>query len=463
MFESLRENLDNVFRNLRGVGRISEENTREAMREIRTALLEADVNYQVVKDFTDRCLGEALGEKVLKSVSPGQQIIKIVHDQLVGLMGPVDHAIPFADHGVTPIVLVGLQGSGKTTSAAKLARYLEVRGHHPALVGADVQRPAAVEQLRVLAEQLDVPFYSEDKGRPPKICERSLAWARGQDADVVIMDTAGRLHIDAELMAELRQIIDRTQPTQILLVCDAMTGQDAVNSAKEFNEQLDFDGVILTKLDGDARGGAALSVKAETGKPVKFVGVGEQLDRFEEFHPDRMAGRILGMGDVVTLVEKAQQTVDAEQAAKLQEKIRKQSLNLEDFLHQLNQVKKMGPLADLLKMIPGMNKVDVSSAQDELPRIQGIIHSMTPEERANPELIDGSRRRRIAEGSATAPSDVNQLLKQFKQMKKYLKRFGEGAVADPSVMLGGRAPSPPRGGSRSSRRKSRKRKKRHRR
>jgi signal recognition particle subunit SRP54 len=311
-------------------------------------------------------------------------------------------------------------------------------------VAADVQRPAAVEQLRVLAGQIGVPFYSDPNGRPPRICERSLEWARDQALDVAIFDTAGRLHIDEALMEELRQIMERTHPTQIYLVCDAMTGQDAVNSAKEFNDRLQIDGVILTKLDGDARGGAALSVKFVTGKPIRFIGVGEQVDRLEEFHPERMADRILGMGDVRTLVEKAQEAVDAEQARRFQEKIRKQTLNLDDFLQQLQQVKKMGPLSDLLRLIPGMAKVDVDSAQEELPRIQGIIHAMTPQEREDPEVMDASRRRRIAAGSATTPAEVNQLLKQFRQMKKYLKHFGQaGGLAGAASMLGEASGSAP--------------------
>jgi len=426
MFESLSQGLEGAFRRIRGLARITETNTREAMRDIRTALLEADVNYKVVKDFTERCLKEAEGEKVLRSVSPGQQVVKIVYDELVQLMGPVDHSIPFVEHGVTPVMLVGLQGSGKTTTAGKLAKYFQSRGKRPGLVAADVQRPAAVEQLRVIASQLNVPFYSEEGGRPPRICERSVKWADENGLDVAILDTAGRLHIDAALMTELKEIAAKAKPSQIYLVCDAMTGQDAVNSAKEFNDQLSLDGVILTKLDGDARGGAALSIKAVTGKPVKFIGVGEHMDRLEEFHPERMADRILGMGDVRTLVEKAQQAVDVEQAAKLQEKIRKRTLTLEDFLKQLQQVKKIGPLGELLGMIPGMKGVDVESAQGELPRIEGIINSMTPAERRDPDLIDGSRRRRIGEGSATSPSEVNQLLKQFKQMKKFMKRFADG-------------------------------------
>ena len=426
MFESLASGLDNVFRRLRGVARITERNTRDAMREVRTALLEADVNFRVVKEFTERCIERASGDAVLRSVSPGQQIIKIVYDELVALMGPVDHTVPFVPHGVTPIMLVGLQGSGKTTTAGKLARYFMSHSHHPGLVAADVQRPAAIEQLGVLAAQLGVPFYSEEGGRPPKICRRSLKWAEEQGVDVALFDTAGRLHIDAELMAELGEIAKRTKPAQIYLVCDAMTGQDAVTSASEFNEQLEIDGVILTKLDGDARGGAALSIKAVTGRPIKFVGVGEQLDRLEEFHPDRMADRILGMGDVRTLVERAQDSVDADEAARLQERMRRKTLTLDDFLKQLQQVKRMGPIADLLGMIPGMRNVDVESAQEELPRIEGIIHSMTAEERSNPDIIDASRRRRISAGSATSPSDVNSLLKQFRQMKKLMKRVVTG-------------------------------------
>ncbi len=428
MFESLTQRLEGIFKKLRGRGVITEVNTRDAMREVRMALLEADVSYKVVKDFTSACLKRALGRDVVRSVSPGQHIVKIVHDELVALMGPVDHTVRSAQHGPTVVMLAGLQGSGKTTTAAKLGRYLEHRGHSPMLVAADVQRPAAVEQLRILARELDMPVYAEDKGRPPRICARSVAAAQESNCDIVILDTAGRLHIDEALMAELKEIRERVRPSEILLVCDAMTGQDAVNSAKEFDEKLGIDGVILTKLDGDARGGAALSIKAVIGKPIKFVGVGEKLDALEEFHPDRMASRILGMGDLVTFVEKVQAEVDAEQAMKLQEKIRSRTLTLEDFLQQLQQVKKMGDLKDMLSLLPDMGGVDFSSAQDEIPRVEAIIWSMTPEERSNAEIIDKSRRRRIASGSGTNSQEVNQLLKQFRQMKKVMKQLTESGM-----------------------------------
>ena len=426
MFESLTRNLDSVFKKLRGKGVISEANTRDAMREIRMALLEADVNYKVVKQFISACQERALGKDVLRSVSPGQQIIKIVHDELVSLMGPVDHTVQFQPHGVTVIMLAGLQGSGKTTSAAKLAQYLGHRGHSPMLVAADVQRPAAIEQLRVLGRQIEMPIYFEESGRPPRICERAIVAAREKNCDIVILDTAGRLHVDEALMDELREIQRRTKPTETLFVCDAMTGQDAVNSAGEFNERLGIDGVILTKLDGDARGGAALSIKVVTGKPIKFVGVGETIDSIEEFHPDRMASRILGMGDVVSFVEKVQAEVDAEQAADFEEKIRRRTLTLDDFLGQLQQVKRLGNLQDVLGLLPGMDGVDFESAEGEIPHIEGIIRSMTQQERDNPDIIDSSRRRRIASGSGTNTQEVNQLLKQFRQMKKMMKQFADG-------------------------------------
>ena len=428
MFESLTQSLEGVFKRLRGKGRITDANTRDAMREVRLALLEADVSYKVVKDFTAVCLERALGQEVLRSVSPGQQIVKIVQDQLVELMGPVNHQLRFSEHGPTILMLCGLQGSGKTTTAAKLAHYLAHRGHAPMLVAADVQRPAAIEQLRVLGRQLEVPVYFEEGGRPPRICQRSAAAAHENNRDVLIMDTAGRLHIDDALMEELREIKERVSPNEILLVCDAMTGQDAVNSAAEFNDRFGIDGVILTKLDGDARGGAALSIKAVTGKPIKFVGVGEKLEALEEFHPDRMASRILGMGDVVSFVERVQTEVDAEQALKFQEKIRKRTLTLEDFLAQLQQFKKMGDLSDVLGLLPGMAGVDLQSVETEIPRTEAIIRSMTQRERANPDVIDSSRRRRIAAGSGSNTQDVNQLLKQFRQMKKVMKQMAEGGM-----------------------------------
>jgi len=428
MFESLTQNLERIFKRLRGRGVITEQNTRDAMREIRLALLEADVSYKVVKDFTAACLERATGQEVLRSISPGQQIVKIVHDELVRLMGPGDHVIAFAPHGPTIVMLCGLQGSGKTTTAGKLGRYLEQRGHAPMLVAADVQRPAAIEQLRVIGSQLDLPVYAEDAGRPPRICKRALDAARERNCDILILDTAGRLHIDDALMQELCDIRDQVRPHDILLVCDAMTGQDAVNSATEFNDRLGIDGVILTKLDGDARGGAALSIRAATGKPIKFVGVGEKLDAIEEFHPDRMASRILGMGDVVSFVEKVQSEVDADQARRLEEKIRKRTLTLEDFLQQLQQVKRLGNLSDLFGMMPNMGGVDFKSAEAELPRIEAIIRSMTPAERLDPDVIDSSRRRRIAAGSGTNTQEVNSLLKQFRQMKKMMKQLAESGM-----------------------------------
>jgi signal recognition particle subunit SRP54 len=453
MFDSLTKNLDNILRKIKGTAVISEANTRDAMREIRMALLEADVSYKVVKDFTTTCQQRAMGQEVLRSVSPGQQIVKIVHDELVNLMGPVDHTIRYNEHGPTILMLAGLQGSGKTTTAAKLARFLQHKGHTPMLVAADVQRPAAIEQLKVLGTQLNIPVYSEEGGRPPRICERSIQAAREKNCDLVVLDTAGRLHVDQALMEELREIKDRVKPQQIYLVCDAMTGQDAVNSANEFNQKIEIDGVILTKLDGDARGGAALSIKAVTGKPIKFIGMGERLESLEEFHPDRMASRILGMGDVVSLVEKVQAQVDADRARELEEKIRKRSLTLEDFLEQLQQVKKLGSLQDIMGALPGMGGVDFSSAEGEIPRVEAIVRSMTPAERRDPDLIDSSRRRRIAAGSGTNTQEVNQLLKQFRQMKKMMKQFTEGNIRKNlgggglagGALMARKAPRPPHG------------------
>jgi signal recognition particle subunit SRP54 len=437
MFESLTQNLNGVFKKLRGKGVISEKNTRDAMREIRMALLEADVSYKVVKDFMAKCQERALGQDVLRSVSPGQQIVKIVNDQLVELMGPGDHTIAFSSHGPTVVMVCGLQGSGKTTTCGKLAKYLQQKGHAPMLVAADVQRPAAIEQLRVLGRQLNVPVYAEEGGRPPRICQRSLKQAREENCDVVILDTAGRLHVDDALMEELQDIRKRVEPHDILFVCDAMTGQDAVTSASEFNDRLGIDGVILTKLDGDARGGAALSVKAVMGKPIKFVGVGEKLENLEEFHPDRMASRILGMGDVVSFVEKIQTDIDAEQAMILEEKIRKRTLTLEDFLGQLQQMKKLGNLGDLMSLMPGMGGVDFSLVEGELPKVEAIIRSMTPHERTHPDAIDSSRRRRIALGSGVNTQQVNGLLKQFRQMKKMMKQLTDGGMSQGMGGIGG--------------------------
>ncbi len=425
MFESITGSLETIFNKLRGRGRLTDENIKDGLREVRVALLEADTNYKVVKNFIQRVTERAVGEEVVRSVTPGQQIVKIVQDEMEHLMGPVDSNIPFLDGGATVIMLVGLQGSGKTTTSGKLANIIMSKGRKPMLVAADVQRPAAIEQLRILGKQLNIPVYSEKGLNPVKICKGAVKFAKAENHDVVILDTAGRLHVDEELMLELKEIKGKIKPTQIFFVCDSMTGQDAVNSAKEFDTQLDFDGVILTKLDGDARGGAALSIKAVTGKPIKFVGVGEKLDKLEEFHPDRMASKILGMGDVVSLVEKAQEVIDVEEAEKLEKKLRNDSLTLDDFLNQLQQVKRMGSLKDIIGMIPGMGKkmegMDVD--ENQLKKVEAIIRSMTLEERMRPEAIEGSRRHRIANGSGTKAQDVSQLQKQFKQMKKMFKQF----------------------------------------
>jgi len=441
MFESISNSLNAVFKRLRSKGVLTEDNIREGLREVRMALLEADVSYKVVRDFIKAVTERAVGQDVIRSVSPGQQIVKIVNDELVRLMGPTDCSISYNPNGVTVLMLCGLQGSGKTTTAAKLAALVRRQGRSPMLVAADTQRPAAIEQLKVLGQQLDIPVFSEPNFTPPAICKMSVRDAEKNGRDVVILDTAGRLHIDEQLMKELHDVVAKAKPDMKLLVADAMTGQDAVNSAKEFNDQLDIDGVILTKLDGDARGGAALSIKAVTGKPIKFVGVGEKLDRLEEFHADRMASRILGMGDVVSFVEKAQQTVDKEQAQSMQKRLLKGKFTLEDFYNQLQQIKKMGPLQDLLAMvgfggISGMDEV----TEKEMPRLEAAILSMTPQERQHPEMIDGSRRARIARGSGNEIQDINALLKQFKQMRKMMKglgkrkkRRGRGPVGGPPV------------------------------
>ncbi len=425
MFESITSSLEGVFSKLRGKGRLTEANIKDGLHEVRLALLEADVNYKVVKDFIQHATERAVGEEVIRSIAPGQQVIKIVHDELIKLMGESDTSIPFQEGEPTLIMLVGLQGSGKTTTAGKLAKTILSKGRKPLLVAADVQRPAAIEQLKVLGQQINVSVYFEADSQPVKICKNAVKHARENANDVVILDTAGRLHIDDELMLELTEIKEKLQPDQIYFVCDSMTGQDAVNSAKEFNTRLGFDGVILTKLDGDTRGGAALSIRAVTGKPIKFVGIGEKMDRLEEFHPDRMASRILGMGDVVSLVERAQQAIDMEEAQKLSRKIQDDTLSLDDFLMQLQQIKKMGPLKEVLGMIPGMgNKMDgLNVDEKQLQRVEAIIRSMTIQERTLPDTINGSRRQRIASGSGTTIQDVNQLLKQFKSMKKLMKHF----------------------------------------
>lgn len=433
MFEALTQRFSDVFRSVRGRGRITEDNVREAMREIRTALLEADVHIQVARKFCDECLEKALGQKVIETLKPEQVIVKVVHDELVGLMGPIETRIPFVSQPPTIVLMAGLQGSGKTTTCAKLARYCMLKGKKPMLVAADLKRPAAIDQLEVLGTQLEVPVFAQrDHQNPVRVCRDAVRECRKLDRDVVILDTAGRLAIDDELMTEISQVANATQPHQIYLVLDAMTGQDAVNTAKAFDERLELDGVILTKFDSDTRGGAALSVKAVTGKPIKFIGVGEKLDAIEEFHPDRIAGRILGMGDVVSLVEKAQQTFDAQEAQKAQEKMMKGKFGLDDFLSQLEQFRKMGPMKQILKMIPGVGSAigDIDIPEEELNRFRGMIHSMTPRERRNPDIIDASRRRRIARGSGVDPQDVSGMVKQFSQMRGMMKQMAGMGIRD---------------------------------
>jgi signal recognition particle subunit SRP54 len=429
VFESIVASLGRAFDKLRRPGVLTERHIREGMRDIRLALLEADVNYKVVRDFTDRVTEKALGQEVLRSVTPAQQIVKVVRDEIEALMSPADPTIPFSSSGPTVLMLAGLQGSGKTTTCAKLALYLKKRDRRPLLVAADVKRPAAVEQLRVLGEQVGIPVHIEDSRDAIRIPRGALSFAGLHQHDALVLDTAGRLHIDEEMMGELVALALAIKPHQTYLVADAMTGQDAVNSAARFNQDLQLDGVILTKLDGDARGGAALSIRAVTGKPIKFVGIGEKLDHFEEFHPDRMANRILGMGDMVGLVEKAQAAIDAEEALKLQEKLRRESLTLDDFLDQLQRVKKIGSLRDILSMMPGMDQrlsgMDVDD--QEFVRIEAMIRSMTPEERDFPDTIDVSRRRRIALGSGTSPHEVASLVKQFQQMRRVMKHMASGS------------------------------------
>ncbi len=458
MFEGITTGLRSALSSLSWGGKLTEANVRDGLALVKKALLEADVNYDVATTFIKRVTAEALGEKVLKSLRPDQQFIGIVHQELVNLMGPTDHSLHLRRDGVNKIMMCGLQGSGKTTTCGKLARMVKEQGFTPMLVAADLQRPAAIEQLKVIGQQLGVAVYSEDpaKSTPLQVCQNALKAAqKAGDIRVLILDTAGRLHVDAELMGELELIDRRLQPDQILLVCDAMTGQDAVNSAKAFNDALELDGVILTKLDGDSRGGAALSVKEVTGVPIKYIGIGEQLDKLEPFHPDRMAGRILGMGDVVTLFEKAQQNFDAEEIQKQQEKMLKGKFTLEDFRNQMKQIRRMGPLRDIMKMIPGLGSMmgDLPDDMDpdaDMGRIEAIIGSMTTEERANPDKIDRSRRNRIARGSGTEPADINRLLKDFESMSgmmqkmagmgmmdrmKAMSQMGQAGMLDPNASL----------------------------
>lgn len=428
LFSGLSEKLQDTFRKLRGKGKLTEKDVDSALREVRLALLEADVSYKVVKQFTASLKERSLGAEVLKSLTPGQQVVKIVHAELVKLMGETQSKIASVDNPPGVVMLVGLQGSGKTTSAAKLARLLKKNGHNPLLAAGDIYRPAAIKQLEVLGREIAVPVFSLGKEDPTIIITQALKEADKEGNDYVILDTAGRLHIDEELMDELINIKKKINPLEILLVVDAMTGQDAVNVAQAFHEQLGLTGVILTKLDGDTRGGAALSVRAVTNCPIKYVGTGEKFEAFEPFYPDRMASRILGMGDVLSLIEKAEAVVDEEKRQILEKKLRSQTLTLEDFLEQLGQIKQMGPLEDLLGMIPGLNKAgkqfkNLSLDEKQLVQTEAIIQSMTGEERRRPEIINSSRRRRISLGSGTTVQDVNRLLKQFEQMKKMLKQM----------------------------------------
>ena len=440
MFESLTEKFNAVFRSLSGRGRITEANVSDAMHDVRKALLEADVNYNIVKQFCKDVRDAALGAEVIKSLHPGQMMVKIVNDELVKLMGPVDTRIYFVSPGPTVILLAGLQGCGKTTTAAKLGKYLVSKGRHPLLVADDLQRPAAIEQLRILGEQTGIPVYCDETTKDAvKVSRDGVKAAKEQGQDVVVIDTAGRLHIDEEMMTQVADVAKAVTPHQIYLVCDAMTGQDAVNSAKEFNERLELDGIILTKLDGDARGGAALSVKAVTGKPIKFIGVGEKLDKIEEFHPDRMASRILGMGDVVTLVERAQEQFDRGEAEKMQQKMAKGSFGFDDFLKQMQAVKKMGGLKDMLKLVPGMGGQipDVDLDGQELTQMEAIVYSMTTKERRDPDLIDSSRRRRIAAGSGMEPNDVSSLVKTFKRSRDMMKAISGGRFGGLKSLVSG--------------------------
>lgn len=425
MFQGLSEKLQETFKRLRGKGKLSEADVSEAMREVRMALLEADVNYKVVKDFVSKVKERAVGQEVLESLTPAQQVIKIVHEELMALMGGQEAKIAIASKPPTIILLVGLQGAGKTTHAAKLAQMLKKQGKHPLMVACDIYRPAAIKQLQVLGEQIKVPVFAQESRSAVDIAKASLQYAANQGLDVVIIDTAGRLHINEELMGELQAIKDTVHPHEILLVVDAMTGQDAVNVAEAFHKQLELGGVILTKLDGDTRGGAALSVKAVTGCPIKFAGIGEKIDSLEPFYPDRMASRILGMGDVLTLIEKAQQAFDEKKAKEMEQKLRKQEFSLDDFLEQMQQLKKMGPLSSLLEMIPGVGKQlkNVQIDEKEMAHVEAIIRSMTPEERRKPAIIKDSRKKRIAKGSGTSIQEVGRLLKQFEQMQKMMKQF----------------------------------------
>jgi signal recognition particle subunit SRP54 len=443
VFDALSDKLQATLSDVRSRGKLTEADIDKAMREIRLALLEADVNFKVVKEFVAAVKEKCVGEGVLESLKPGQQVVKIVNDELATLMGGSGRDLAFASNGPTVILMAGLQGSGKTTAVGKLAKHLGKDGKDVAVAACDVYRPAAVDQLVTVGGQAGATVYERGTDEDPvKIAKWALDQAKAEGRDALIVDTSGRLHIDEELMAELAKIRKEIKPHDVLLVVDAMTGQDAVNVAESFAEAAEFDGVVLTKLDGDARGGAALSVKAVTGKPIIFASTGEKLADFERFHPDRMAGRILGMGDVMSLVEKAEETVDAKRAAELEKRIRKQQFTFDDFLSQMKQLRKMGPLTSVMGMLPGMGQAmkqlkNAKFDERELDRLEAIVLSMTPSERARPELINGSRRKRIAAGSGTTVQHVNQLVKQFEGMKKLLKQVAEGKMPDPQQLMKG--------------------------
>jgi len=425
MFDELTSRLNQAFRKLRGRGKLTPGNVDEALRDVRRALLEADVNLKVAKDFTARVREKAVGREVLNSISPGQMVVKIVHDELIALLGGRAAGLKMEGTGPAVIMLVGLQGSGKTTAAGKLARHLKVQSKKVLMAAADVYRPAAVEQLRQLGERIGIEVFYSENDDPVGICRRAVDLAGEQGMDAVILDTAGRWHVDDEMMSELERIRAAVSPQEILLVADAMTGQEAVSLAGEFERRLNIDGVVLTKMDGDARGGAALSITAVTGQPIKFVGVGEKLDALEPFYPDRMASRILGMGDVVTLVEKAQAAIDADEQKELERKLREKAFTFQDFLTQLRQLKKMGPLENLLEMMPGVDLKGIQVDEDALVRVEAMINSMTPQERDHPRIIDGSRRKRIARGSGRTIQEVNQLLKQFSTIQQMIEGMDE--------------------------------------
>ena len=425
-FEGLSDRLEAAFKNLKSKGSLTESDVRSAMREVRMALLEADVNYKVAKDFTNTVTEKAIGEKVMESLTPSQMVIKIVREELVALMGGTNSRLAYANHPPTVILMCGLQGSGKTTHCAKLARMLKNQNHRPMLAACDIYRPAAIKQLQVVGEQVGVPVFEMGQTDPVKIAREAINYSKEHGHDYVILDTAGRLHIDEELMNELKSVKAEVKPHEILLVVDAMTGQDAVNVATSFDEALGIDGLILTKLDGDTRGGAALSARAVTGKPIKFVGTGEKLENLEPFHPDRMASRILGMGDVLSLIEKAEMAIDEKKAEELEKKLMQNKFDLNDLLDQFDQIRKMGSIQDLLAMIPGIgNKAkDIEVDEKKFDRMKAIIYSMTEKERTNPDIINPSRKKRIAAGSGQSIEEVNRLLSQFRQMQKMFKQFG---------------------------------------